>query len=637
MPKLHDTQNEAYDYIKKELSQLGWIVKHPYKTFDGQVYNQNQCLDDPEIKKWLGKKHPEYIVKINETTLWIIEAEAERTKLRIAVDDAEKYYAARLNESSIYKVLFTSAIAGNDTDGYSIENKFFENGEYNPISLNEKKMTGLLSPQIIQRILQANSSSIKDIPVDPSFMKKADSINEILHKGAIPIEDRAKVMAALLLSTLEENPPNLNTDPVTLIKDINTRAEEALSRQGKAEFFQHMKLHLPTSRDNHGKNKKAMVDTLKELYNLNIKSLMNSSADVLGEFYEVFLKYGTWAQKMGIVFTPRHITRFAAEILDISINDIVFDPTCGTGGFLVAALDRIKQSYDKKQVDRFKQYSVFGIDHQASLVSLAIVNMIFRGDGKNNIIQGDCLAKSLVATTKHGIETVEYDGKRSNGNKNPGITKVLMNPSFHQESFDTKEFEFVKHALEQIVHGGLLFSVLPVGAMLRGGDKYEWRKNDLLLNNTLVAVITFPPDLFYPIGVHTLGVIVKKGVSHPKNQKVLWVKMNHDGYLKLKGRRLPDKKEPDDLLANRAFIKAFVHDQYFPVPDLLGVRKSAIIDFDDPQLELIPEAYLDSAYPNTDDVLRDLDNNIRNAAAFLIQNNLATHALSFGNHTGDAI
>jgi hypothetical protein len=54
-------------------------------------------------------------------------------------------------------------------------------------------MTGLLSPQIIQRILHANSSSIKDIPVDPSFMKKADSINEIFHKGAIPIEDRAKV------------------------------------------------------------------------------------------------------------------------------------------------------------------------------------------------------------------------------------------------------------------------------------------------------------------------------------------------------------------------------------------------------------------------------------------------------------
>ena len=45
---------------------------------------------------------------------------------------------------------------------------------------------------------------------------------------------------------------------------------------------------------------------------------MNSGKDVLGKFYEVFLKYGNGAKEIGIVLTPRHITRFASEVLDIN-------------------------------------------------------------------------------------------------------------------------------------------------------------------------------------------------------------------------------------------------------------------------------------------------------------------------------
>ena len=44
-----------------------------------------------------------------------------------------------------------------------------------------------------------------------------------------------------------------------------------------------------------------------------------------------------------IVLTPRHITRFAAEMMDIDENDLVLDPTCGTGGFLVAAFDEVRK------------------------------------------------------------------------------------------------------------------------------------------------------------------------------------------------------------------------------------------------------------------------------------------------------
>ena len=75
------------------------------------------------------------------------------------------------------------------------------------------------------------------------------------------------------------------------------------------------------------------MNSIQELHNLNIKSAMNSGDDWLGTFYEVFLKYASWAKDLGIVLTPRHLTRWAADVMDVRDNDIVYDPTSGTGGF----------------------------------------------------------------------------------------------------------------------------------------------------------------------------------------------------------------------------------------------------------------------------------------------------------------
>ncbi len=614
---------DAYSFIKSELRSLGWDVRNPTKVPNGQVYTQNQCLTEPEIKRWLDKKRPEYIIKTTETTLWIIEAKRERTEIESALDEAENYYAARLNQGKILKATFISGVAGNDFDGYLIKNRYLENGVFTPIFLNDKEMTGLLSPEIVKRVLAANSSVLKDIPVDQTFfMQKADRINEILHIGAVNINDRARVMAALLLSTLEGDIPDLNASPIVLIKDINARAENALAHQGKGEFFEYVRLSLPTSKDNHQKYKRALVDTLKELYSLNIKSAMNSGTDVLGQFYEVFLKYGNWAQKMGIVLTPRHVTKFAAEALDVNLNDVVFDPTCGTGGFLVAAFDYIKSFANKSQIDRFKQNNIFGIDQQPQLACLAIVNMIFRGDGKNNIIEGDCFTKWLVGTKKEdGIIgfPINYTSEKPKTSDLNMVTKVLMNPSFAIEASDVKEYHFVQQALDQLVDGGFLFSILPMGALYEQSEEKDWRENRLLAKNTLLSVITFPPELFYPIGVHTVGLFIKKGIPHSKNQNVLWVRAVHDGLTKKKGRRLPDPTEANSIETVLPILKAFIHNPSFPVASVPEFYKAAPIDFSDPLFELVPEAYLDLKTPSEQEIIDGMDNLVRETVAFLIR------------------
>ncbi|HEY5208008.1 MAG TPA: hypothetical protein VIJ42_01045 [Stellaceae bacterium] len=112
-------------------------------------------------------------------------------------------------------------------------------------------------------------------------------------------------MAALLLAELSSTPPNIEErDPSTLISDINGRAKSILLQQGKGNFFEYVRINLPSTPDNHVKLRRALVDTIQELHNLNIRSAMNSGSDWLGAFYEVFLKYANWAQDLGIVLTP---------------------------------------------------------------------------------------------------------------------------------------------------------------------------------------------------------------------------------------------------------------------------------------------------------------------------------------------
>jgi len=344
---------------------------------------------------------------------------------------------------------------------------------------------------------------------------------------------------------------------------------------------------------------------------------MNSGADVLGKFYEVFLKYGNGAKEIGIVLTPRHITKFAVDILGVSDRDIVYDPTCGTAGFLVAAFDSVRMNYSESQVNHFKQNHLFGVEQETEVVALAIVNMIFRGDGKGNIIDGNCFQKRIIKTDK-GAEFTTKPPK-PNERAELAITRVLMNPPFALKDSADKEYRFVDHALSQMANGGLLFAILPYSAMVKPGGYQDWRAHTLLRHHTLIGVLTLPEDLFYPVGVHTVGIIVKKGIPHPTEQNVLWIRAIHDGLLKSKGKRLPNPRSKDDFATIRNMVKAFVANPSHEVPSIEQFQKACPIDFTDPLLELVPENYLDQSPPSEDEIRTGIEQVIRDSVAFLIR------------------
>lgn len=620
-----DTEVEAYKFILDQLEEHEWNIKNPSRNTGGQVWTQNQCLAHPSIKAALGAMHPENIVKLSESSVWVIEAKRDRKQLDQAVREAISDYATPIIAGGRLNVPVISGVAGNDTTGYLVRTQLRTKDRWETVTINGQPATALLTPSQVETIIRQGNPHIKDyVPPPKLFLHTAERINETLHRGGINKNERAKVMASLLLSVVDEPGPNVDADLPVLIEEIGARAKHVLKKSGKSEFAPFITIIPPTNSDNHVKYKQALVQTLQELRNLNIKSAMNSSTDILGQFYEVFLKYGNGAKEIGIVLTPRHVTRFAVEAVGVSSRDVVLDPACGTGGFLVAAFDHVRRTSTPTQIEQFRLHNLFGIEDEASVAVLAIVNMIFRGDGRNHIVEGNCFSTNLTRHTIDGHPSAKY----SKAPPKPGeeaVTRVLMNPPFAKGD-DAKEYLFVKRALGLMDHGGILFALLPLGAMFREGDEQVWRKNDLLGDNTLLAVVSLPEKLFVPAASkQVLAVIVKKGFPHPKGQPVFWARVSHDGNIVVKNRRLPaaeftpPRSEPNQLDTILPNLRTFVAS-----PGSIQVNEpelciTAPVDFADPLLELIPEAYIESRVPSLAELHEAVDDLARQTVSYLVR------------------
>ena len=112
MTSVAKSEVEAYEYIRRNLRSLQWIVKNPSLGTGGQVWTQNQCFGHPEIKAALKLLRPENIIKISESLLWIIEAKASRKDLDKAVDEARNLYAKPINALKVASVSVALATGG---------------------------------------------------------------------------------------------------------------------------------------------------------------------------------------------------------------------------------------------------------------------------------------------------------------------------------------------------------------------------------------------------------------------------------------------------------------------------------------------------------------------------------------------
>ena len=262
---------------------------------------------------------------------------------------------------------------------------------------------------------------------------------------------------------------------------------------------------------------------------LNIKSILQTDTDFLGLLYEAFIRYGYDNNSLGIVFTPRHITKFCAELIDVTAKDKVIDIACGSGGFLVASFDRMLSTYKEMGIPfNVIRESLYGFDTNPTVWALAALNMFFRGDGKSNIENANCFEASSRLAVRDRFD------------------KALINPPFSQE--EEPERDFIDTAMDALRTLGLMAVVVKSG-IFADDDNALWR-NQFLKRHTLLGMISLPGDLFYPTAVDTTIMIAQAKRPQEKNDKVFMAKIWNDGYKKLKGKRVETEgSQLDEVLS----------------------------------------------------------------------------------------
>ena len=587
-----DSEFRAYTYIEEVLGKLGWDTRNP--RWGGQVYTQGEFRKhDSLLEEALGKKSPENVIVIpweGGHRYWVVEAKPTHRGLTKALSEA-KDYADSINKRKDGLARFATGVAGNREDSFYVSTVYWDGQEWSEVAINKYGATGFLALEQCQSVLDLNSPNILDYHVDLKlFLEKANDINTSLHHNGVAARDRAKLVAGLLLALAEDSTLRISRTPRTLVGDINSRIAALLDQHSKEGFLSEVQLKLPANNENHRKYWSAIVETMQHLREMNIRSAINSGTDALGQFYETFLKYANDASEMGIVLTPRHVTKFAVDVLNIEHEHAIYDPTCGTGGFLVAALDQIRARHSvahRDVYDKFRNDYLHGVEQADDVFGLALVNMIFRGDGKSRIYNGNCF-DSIFVRHNGQIIRIKKDDDLPPGSVRP-FSRVLMNPPF---ALKEPEYQFVNHALNQTAAGGLLFAVLP-NAVLTGlqAEVKKWRE-ELVRRHTVRAVIKMPRSLFHPAADKiTYALVVEAWRSHePSDPVFMAIFHDDDSASRLsKFRNLKYTKDNVGRLSTelRSFMVGSV-ESVSDIPQESGVRSLSLRD----SYDFAPEAYL---------------------------------------------
>jgi len=303
-------------------------------------------------------------------------------------------------------------------------------------------------------------------------------------------------------------------------------------------------------------------------------------ADVKGDLYEDLLNQIEAAGELGQFLTPRHIIRFIVQIINPKIGETIFDPACGSGGFLLATYEWIKlQKSDKKLIYkhndvergpgdnlnkkqwRFLQHETFfGQDVDPEMARLTLMNFFLHG-----LEESDIKRKDTIAGPEDEEDLKRYDIVMTNPPFAGKVDKERIKKSLPIKSTKTQVL-FLGYVIDALKPGGRGAIILPEGSLFgtNRGDK-EIRRY-LLEHCLLQAVISMPAGVFEPYaGVKTSIFIFQKKLQ-PKldeKEKIWFFDMKRDGSSLSKAHKFDSQYKNDipKLLElwnkNRASEKSF--------------------------------------------------------------------------------
>lgn len=240
---------------------------------------------------------------------------------------------------------------------------------------------------------------------------------------------------------------------------------------------------------------------------INGEQWLVMDGDVKGAIYESILEKNGQDKKSGAgqYFTPRSLIQAMVDVAQPKIGETVCDPACGTGGFLLAAYDYMKnQSQDKAKRDFLRDKALHGYDNTALVVTLASMNLYLHGIGtdRSPILCQDSLEKAPDTLVDVILANPPF------GTRPAGSVDIDRN-DFYVET-KNNQLNFLQHIMLMLKNTGRAAVVLPDNVLFEGGAGETIRKK-LLEDFNLHTILRLPTGIFYAQGVKANVLFFQKG------------------------------------------------------------------------------------------------------------------------------
>lgn len=445
------------------------------------------------------------------------------------------FYGKHLVKTSSYKKIIVFGISG-DEKKHKISPIYLDETEFyrelpeveSFISFSEDN----IDEYYVREILKEDTDAEKETA---ELLRDASVLHEDLRNyGNLLDTEKPLIVSGILLALRESEYKNFSVDDLTgdTVKTDGQKIYDAINANLKRanvapevkkdkilSQFAFIKDTVKLNEIEPKLNKTPLRHFAEYLNEKIYKSIRyNSSAeDYIGRFYGEFMSYsGGDGQTLGIILTPKHITQLFCDLADLQPTDIVFDPCCGTAGFLIAAMHNMLSKTDNAaQKKNIRQKQLHGVELRPNMFTIATTNMILRGDGKSNLLNDDFFK----------LDAGKLQLKQA--------TVGMMNPPYSQGSKqnpDLYEMSFVEHLLDSLVAGARCVVIVPQSSMTGKTKEEQTLKENILKHHTLEGVISLNKDTFYGVGTIPCIAVFTAREPHPSEKVCKFINFENDGY-----------------------------------------------------------------------------------------------------------
>lgn len=256
-------------------------------------------------------------------------------------------------------------------------------------------------------------------------------------------------------------------------------------------------------------------------------SFLETNFEVLDGAFEYLVNKMAKGSK-GQYFTPRHVIECCVRIINPSQFDVVVDPACGSGGFLIHTLNHIRRYSHNLLINDYCKNNLWGFDFDRRVIQVAKALMLIAGDGSGNLFQLNSLLvpeayPSLFQVNgNNGIPRITIeDVVRTRLKKFKGFDVVITNPPFAGEIREhhlldnyevsrkgrrvERDVLFLERCIRLLKPGGRLAIVLPTNKL--GSPAWTYLREWLIRRLRIVALIGLARNTFLPHTHQKAGIL----------------------------------------------------------------------------------------------------------------------------------